>query len=376
MPYPQLDRSRLAIQPLAARQNKLRIGTLAVTPDTPPKSLVPEAAALVRETAERIRAARRAGSPVMLSFGAHTIKNGLGPVLIRLLEDGWVQHLATNGAGIIHDWEFAFQGQSSEDVRAGVARGEFGMWQETGFNLNLALLLGAYDGLGYGEAVGRLIHTERHEIPERARLLGDLARAAGETGCGHDGAIPLFDRAAAAADLLAAMESGRLRSGVVPVPHPHKACSVQAAAYRLGMPFTGHPMIGHDIIYEHPLNSGAAIGRSAQRDFLAFAANVARLEGGVYLSVGSAVMSPMIFEKSLAMARNLARQAGQRLENFFVLVVDLAPSRWDWSKGEPPADSSEYYLRYCKTFSRMGGTMRYLAADNRDFLPALLRELR
>jgi len=375
MPYPQLDRSRLAIQPLAARQNKLCIEKMAATPETPPQNLAPESAALVHETAERMRAARRAGSPVMLSFGAHTIKNGLGPVLIRLLEGGWVQHLATNGAGIIHDWEFAFQGQSSEDVRGGVARGEFGMWQETGLNLNLALLLGAYDGLGYGEAVGRLIHTERHEIPERTRLLGDLTRAAGETGCGRDGAIPLFDHAAAAADLLAAMESGALRPGVVPVPHPHKAFSVQAAAYRLGIPFTGHPMIGHDIIYEHPLNSGAAIGRAAQRDFLAFAANVARLEGGVYLSVGSAVMSPMIFEKSLAMARNLARQAGQRLENFFVLVVDLAPSRWDWSKGEPPADSSEYYLRYCKTFSRMGGTMRYLAADNRDFLPALLHQL-
>ena len=182
----------------------------------------------------------------------------------------------------------------------------------------------------------------------------------------------LADKAAAAADLLAILEKFDLKPGRLPLAHPWKKFSVQAAAYRLGIPFTGHPMFGHDIIYEHPLNCGPAIGRAAQRDFLAFAANVAKLEaGGAYLSIGSAVMSPMIFEKSMSMAQNLAVQAGRKLESHFVLVVDLAPSRWDWSKGEPPMESPEYYLRYCKTFSRMGGTMRYLAADNRDFLLAL-----
>ena len=101
----------------------------------------------------------------MLAFGAHTIKNGLAPVLIQLMEQGWVTLLATNGAGIIHDWEFSFQGLSSEDVRANVAQGQFGIWEETGFNLNLALVVGAYEGLGYGEAVGKMIEREGLDIP-------------------------------------------------------------------------------------------------------------------------------------------------------------------------------------------------------------------
>ncbi len=368
MPHPQLDRSRLKFRPLGERANKLRIEADHVAPGTPPGPMPPESAALVAETAARIRAARDAGAPVMLTFGAHTIKNGLGPVIIDLMERGWIQHLATNGAGIIHDWEFAFLGQSSEDVRANVARGEFGMWQETGLHLNLALALGAHDGLGYGESVGRMIQTGQHHIPSREQLLAEIAKA-GESA-------QAAEKAASAADLLPLLETAGLPAGRVPLEHPWRKYSVQAAAYRLGIPFTGHPMFGHDIIYEHPMNCGAAIGRGAQRDFLAFAANVAKLEnGGAYLSVGSAVMSPMIFEKSMSMAQNLALQAGRRLEKHFILVVDLAPSRWDWSRGEPPMDSPEYYLRYCKSFSRMGGTMRYLSADNRDFLLALAAAL-
>jgi hypothetical protein len=136
-------------------------------------------------------------------------------------------------------------------------------------------------------------------------------------------------------------------------------------------------MFGQDIIYAHPLNSGAAVGRTALRDFLSYAHSVSALEGGVYMSVGSAVMSPMIFEKSLSMARNIALQGGHRIEDVFILVVDLARAVWDWSRdGEPPQDNPAYYLRYCKTFSRMGGTMRYLTADNRDFFLSLLHALR
>jgi len=142
------------------------------------------------------------------------------------------------------------------------------------------------------------------------------------------------------------------------------------------VPFTSHPMFGHDVIYAHPMNHGAAIGRAAERDFLAFAANVSRLDGGVYLSVGSAVMSPMIFEKSLSMARNVALPQGRAIDRHFIVVVDLAETGWDWRKdGEPPQTHPAYYLRYCKTFSRMGGEMRYASADNRDFLLALCRRL-
>jgi hypothetical protein len=120
------------------------------------------------------------------------------------------------------------------------------------------------------------------------------------------------------------------------------------------------------------LSSGAAIGRAAERDFLRFATAVCALEGGVYLSIGSAVMSPMIFEKALSMARNAARLEGKAIERFRVYVVDLAPAVWDWQRnGEPPPDNPAYYLRYLKTFSRVGGAMRYLSADNRDFLLSL-----
>ena len=138
----------------------------------------------------------------------------------------------------------------------------------------------------------------------------------------------------------------------------------------------GQPMFGHDIIYTHPLSCGAAIGRTAERDFLAYAANVNRLDGGVYLSIGSAVMSPMIFEKSLSMAQNVHIQDGGHIDNHFMVVVDLAESTWDWARdGEPPMDNPAYYLRYCKTFNRMGGEMHYCCADNRDFLLHLSQQL-
>jgi hypothetical protein len=185
------------------------------------------------------------------------------------------------------------------------------------------------------------------------------------------------ERAASAADVLWAIgkRSFGLKAGRLSVPHPYKQYSVQAAAVRLGVPSTGHPMIGHDIIYNHPLNHCAAVGRCAERDFLAYAHNISQLDGGVYLSVGSAVMSPMIFEKSLSMGQNLALQRGEHIDRHYILVVDLAPSRWDWRSGEPPADNPDYYLRYCKTFSRMGGTMKYVTADNRDFLLELAHQL-
>ena len=135
-------------------------------------------------------------------------------------------------------------------------------------------------------------------------------------------------------------------------------------------------MYGHDIIYNHPMNHGGALGRVAQRDFLIFAESVSHIDGGVYISIGSAVMSPMIFEKSLSMAQNLAIQRGQHIDDHFILVNDLAECSWDWSQGEPPEENPAYYLRYNKTFSRMGGTMQYLQADNRALLLSLVRGLK
>ena len=365
MPYNTLDRFAVRMQPLSTRDSKKNIETDHVRPDQLPEQLSAEAVQTIDQTVQRVVAARDNDQPVMISFGAHAIKNGLGPVFICLIEQGWVTHLATNGAGIIHDWEFAFQGRSCENVELMVEQGRFGNWQETGFYINLALNVGAYEGKGYGESVGALIHNEQLTIPSA----GDLQEVATKK-------LDTDPRtAAAAADLLYVVRRFHIEPGIMSVPHPFKAYSAQAQAFRLGVPFTGHPMIGHDIIYNHPMNHAASLGRAAQRDFLTFAESVSRIDGGVYISIGSAVMSPMIFEKSLSMAQDLAIQRGEHIDNHHILVVDLAESTWDWAQGEPPEENPAYYLRYNKTFSRMGGTMQYLSADNRDFLLALAQGL-
>jgi hypothetical protein len=365
MPYDRFDRSNVKMKPLSDRVNKVFIEKDRVPPTANPNAFSAEGQKIVSGTVERIRAARSAGKPAMLTFGAHTIKNGLSPVLNKLIEDGWVTHLATNGAGIIHDWEFAFQGESSENVQNGVTRGEFGNWQETGHFINLALNIGAFEGLGYGESVGAMIHNEGLTIPN----CSDLEKQIIENASSNP------DRSAMAADMLSIIQEFNLPSGWMSISHPWKRFSVQATAFSHGVPFTGHPMIGHDIIYNHPMNHGASIGRAALRDFLTFAKSVSHIDGGVYLSIGSAVMSPMVFEKSMSMAQNIAIQRGDHIADHYILVVDLAQSNWDWAQGEPPEDMPDYYLRYNKSFSRMGGTMRYLTADNRDFLLAICHEL-
>lgn len=366
MPYPQFDRTRLVIKPLSERKDKVYIERDHVPVTAAVANPLSESGMKVMgELTERLARAREAGKSRMLTFGAHAIKNGLAPVFIRLIEEGWITHLATNGAGIIHDWEFAFQGHSSEDVRANVARGEFGTWRETGFYLNLAIAVGAWRGMGYGESVGAFVEEEGLTIPSEAQLLEEImGKAASDP-----------QQAAAAADLLDRIRSFEIPAGWMAVPHPFKQYGLQAAAYRLGVSFTSHPMIGHDIIYTHPMNHCAAIGRAAQRDFLIYAQQVMNLEGGVYISIGSAVMSPMIFEKSLSMSQNLHLQQGRHIDNHFMVIVDLQESHWDWSQGEPPMDNPDYYLRYSKSFNRMGGRMRYVTADNRDFLLALVRGL-
>ncbi len=364
MPYPKLDRDSLKIKSLKDRYSKVNIERDHLTVDSKVGKFKGADEKLLKDTAGRIRKARKNKKSVMLTFGAHSIKNGLSPVLIKFIEDGWVTHLATNGAGIIHDWEFSYHGNTSEDVGGNVKKGEFGIWQETGFFINLAIVVGSYEGLGYGESVGSMIQNECLDIPSEKELLSSIRD------------VKNLEKSAAAADLLFIINKFSLKPGEMKILHPHKKYSVQAAAYRLKVPFTGHPMFGHDIIYNHPMNHGAAIGRTALRDFLVFAKQVSNLDGGVYMSVGSAVMSPMIFEKSLSMSQNLFIQKGKHIDKHFMLVVDLARSTWDWSKaGEPPIDNPAYYLRYCKTFSRMGGTMRYLSADNRDFLINLNKEL-
>ncbi|MGI6401708.1 MAG: hypothetical protein ACOX0A_06325 [Thermoguttaceae bacterium] len=382
----RLNRDKLAILPLSQRVNKLDIKRDVIDPATWKVELSDEAWQDVEKTANELRRARELGAARILTYGAHAIKNGLGPVLAELVEKGWITRLTTNGAGVIHDWEFAFQGYSGEDVRRYTDEGQFGIWEETGMNINLAIVVGAYRGLGYGESVGEFILNDGLEIPSDEEL--KYAMFAG-ADCANFPPYPqpilddddrsqaeTLDRASAAADLLRAKRRFALPDGLYSVPHPTREFSVAYRARRANVPFSCCPMIGCDIIYAHPANRCSAIGRGAERDFLAFAHSVSQLEGGVYMSVGSAVLSPMIFEKSLSMARNLARQKNEKIEDFSIHVVDLAEASWDWQKdGEPPMDNPAYYLRYCKTFSRMGGRMDYCRADNRSWFVALLNNL-
>lgn len=362
MSHPKFDREKLVIKPLSERANKLEINDCLNSVRLHKWKISSKGIQCISETAGKIKSARALRRPVILSFGAHTIKNGLAPVLIDLMKEGWVTHLATNGAGIIHDWEFSFQGKTSEDVLTNVAQGQFGIWEETGFFINLAIVIGAYEGLGYGESVGKMIHSDGLQIPEVSALFNEAEKTMRD----HPGC------AAAAMDLADVISRFDIKPGFLKIPHPYKQYSVQEAAYALNIPFTGHPMFGHDIIYTHPLNHGAAIGRTALHDFLSFADSVSHIENGIYISVGSAVMSPMVFEKSFSMSQNIEVQSGSHIDHHYMLIVDLTESDWDWKKdGEPPMNNPAYYLRFCKTFHRMGGEMHYLSADNRDFLLAL-----
>ncbi len=348
------NRNDLKFYPLDIRVNRVEIETEKINS----RSEVPMLSRKTLEATERvacaIRDARISDRPVILAFGAHAIKNGLGPLLAEFAEKGWFTHLATNGAGVIHDWEFSYLGMSSENVRENADKGMFGMWEETGKFINLAIISGAYRGLGYGEAVGAMIADNGIVIPDEDELLKAMTS--------DD-----MEKAASAADFIDTIRRSGLKSGHMKIDHPCRKYSLQYRTFIAGVPFTAHPMFGHDIIYTHPMNKGAAIGRTAERDFLMFAGSVSRIENGVYLSVGSAVMSPMIFEKSFSMAQNISIQNGSHIQGHKIFVVDLTESSWDWRVGEPPEDNPAYYMRYLKSFSRMGGATEYISADNRAF---------
>jgi hypothetical protein len=140
---------------------------------------------------------------------------------------------------------------------------------------------------------------------------------------------------------------------------------------------TVHPGIGYDIISNHPMFNGAALGRAADLDFRLFGGSVETLDHGVVLSVGSAIMGPQVFEKSISCVNNLRLQAGRKIvREHSIYVVDIQNGGgWDWSQGEPPTDNPAYYLRFCKSYARMGGTMHYAQCDNIAFMHHLLNEL-
>jgi hypothetical protein len=313
MPFPQFDRSRLLVKPLAERRHDLTLDVLLPlhSPADFDHSSVPV-------IAERLKAAKASGSARILMMGAHVLRAGVQRHLIDLMERGLVSLIAMNGAGPIHDWEFARIGATTESVARYVSSGEFGLWRETG-ELNDVIRSGVKDGLGLGESIGRAI-TERD--------------------------------------------------------FPHKHISVLAAAHRLGIPVTVHIGVGYDIIHEHPNADGAALGQASYTDFLVFAEHVRSLEGGVLLSFGTAVMGPEVYLKALAMARNVAHQEGKRIARFTTAAFDLLPLGDDYHT-QPPKTDPRYYYRPWKTILVRtvadGGESFYVPGDHRQTLPALWR---
>jgi hypothetical protein len=232
--------------------------------------------------------------------------------------------------------------------------------------LNLALLAGGIRGEGYGRSVGRFIAEDGTSLPASSALEASIRSE------------PAHPFTAARADLLQAMRQHGLAEGQLLVEHSWKHASILTSAYEKGIPVTVHPGIGYDIISNHPMFNGAAIGRAAEIDFRQIAAAIEGLDGGVVLSVGSAIMGPQVFEKSLSCVNNLRLQAGRPVvKDHSIYVVDLQDGgEWDWTQGEPPKTNPAYYLRFCKSFSRMGAAMHYCQSDNLAFIHHLYRQLR
>jgi hypothetical protein len=366
-PFPTpLDLKKVKVYPLAQRHSLSAIENILAEPSKNSSPCPPEVESEIRVWADKIAAARKRDASVILMYGAHLVKNGAHRIVIELLERGAITHLATNGAGTIHDWELAFLGRTEESVRENVVTGTFGTWDETGRYLHLALLAGALRDEGYGRSLGRFVAEDGVTLPDPAMLEKQLR---------DEPAHPLSP---ARADLLQTMLAHKLAGGRIEVKHPWKETCILAQAFRRNIPFTVHPGIGYDIIANHPMFNGAAIGRAAQMDFALLGGAIDRLDGGVVLSVGSAIMAPQVFEKSVSCVNNLRLQSGRKiLHDHMIYVVDLQDGgNWDWSRGEPPKDNPAYYLRFCKSFSRMGGTMKYAQCDNVAFLDSLLANVK
>ena len=361
-----IDLSKLKTYPLAQRKSMATIEETLIDPASQPSSLSSSNQKHVTQCATDIRAAREAGASIMYIYGAHLIKNGGHLLLDELMNGGWVTHLATNGAGVIHDWEWAFHGQSTECVRSNVATGTFGTWEETGRYLHLALLAGAINGEGFGQSVGRMVAEDGLSLPSKAELDSQLRSE------------PAHPLSPARAELLVAMDRHDLAEGRHEIQHPWKSSCVLANASKHNVPLTVHPGIGYDIISNHPMFNGGALGRAAGIDFASFGGAVERLDNGVVLSVGSAIMGPQVFEKSISCVNNLRLQEDRSIvEDHSFYVVDIQDGGdWDWSQGEPPKDNPAYYLRFCKSYDRMGGIMHYAQCDNIAFTHHLLNELK
>ncbi|HLK19378.1 MAG TPA: hypothetical protein VKT81_10490 [Bryobacteraceae bacterium] len=314
--YQLFDRSRLRVKPLEERVNDLQIDRWLALEDAAPEF---EHADLAN-VAQRVIRSRQMGAARVLIIGGHVIRAGVNRHIIDLMERGFIDHLAMNGAVAIHDFELARQGATTESVGRYIRTGEFGLWREIG-ELNDWVSEAQGMELGLGENIGRRI-----------------------------------------------LDSG----------FPHRDLSVLAAAYRLSIPATVHTGIGYDIVYEHPNCDGAAYGGASYRDFLIFTRTLERLEGGAVLSFGSAIMAPEVYLKALAMVRNVAQQQKRAIQHFMTAVFDIWPIEGDHRKELPKTDPG-YFFRPHKTMLVRtvadGGESFYFQGDHRATLPALRRAI-
>jgi len=320
MPYPMFDRSQLRLKPLSERKHDMTLDE--VLPLDAPGEPLDDAqfAPQLAQVAERITRARGSQAPVILVMGAHVIKTGLSRFVIDLMERRIITHVAMNGAGPIHDFELALVGATTESVARYIQAGQFGLWQETG-RINDIVAAGVHEGSGYGESLGRVIEQEHF---------------------------------------------------------PHRDVSILAAGYRLRVPVTVHVGLGYDIIHEHPNCDGAALGRASYTDFLIFTQAITQLQGGVLLNFGTAVMGPEVYLKALSMARNVAHQEGQRINEFTTAVFDLQDLGTDVHHEAPKTDARYYYRPFKTILVRTvqdGGESFYIRGLHQGTLPALYRLL-
>ena len=316
MSHPIFDRSDLKLKSLSERQHDMTLADVLPLDAPVPPFDDPSLA----QVARRVAQAHRAGNQVILMMGAHVIKCGLSRFVVDLMERGIITHIGMNGAGPIHDFELALIGATTESVARYIREGQFGLWEETG-RINEAIRQGARDGLGLGEAVGRMVEEEQF---------------------------------------------------------PHRQVSILAAGYRLGVPVTVHVGIGYDIIHEHPNCDGAALGATSYQDFLILAHSVSRLQGGVLLNLGTAVMGPEVYLKALSMARNVAHQEGRRINHFTTAVFDLLDLGPDYHREAPKSDPHYYFRPYKTILVRTvqdGGESFYIRGDHQATLPNLYRRV-
>ncbi len=259
--YSLYDRpSKVTVRDFAKPLSDEQAAAMAALLDSLPNILAAESLRLVVAAIIEAKVKKRA---IIWGFGGHVVKTGLAPILIDLMQQGFVTALATNGSGIIHDFEIALAGWTSEDVDSALGSGAFGMAEETGRLLNEAIKRGAKDKIGLGESVGRML---------------------------------------------------------VEAKPPHGKVSLLHEAYKLKIPVTAHVTIGTDIIHIHPHADGAAIGAASYHDFKLFTSIVRNLDGGgVYLNLGSAVTLPEIFLKAVTVVRNL----GHSLTDFTTANFDF-----------------------------------------------------